>query len=150
MDIPEIAGLLAEARQDALKMTATSDLRPLRRKLSKLAALTTTTMPHSWTSLHDLAQEQARSLLWAERCEADLPEPVTDAFELRKAAGTQLMLEAKSVLNNEEQQALAKLMWTASNRLLAKQGKARPAAPGDPPGTPPPERNGKTQPRLEP
>ena len=38
LDVPEIAALLAEIGNDARQVTAVSDLRPLRRKLTKLTA----------------------------------------------------------------------------------------------------------------
>lgn len=140
---PEIAKGMAEVLDLARAITTHSDLRPLRRRVMRLAILIAAKTPQEITF-----EAMGKSLLYTEKVEATLPKGEPDSMLLRREAGTKLMTELKSVLNAEEQAALAKIMTAGAARLLARV-RARPAAPGDPPGTPP-ERNGKTQPRLEP
>lgn len=150
LDVPEIAALLAEIRDEARKMTAVSALRPLRRKVSKLAALASASTPHNWATLHAMAQEQARALLWAEHCEAKLPDVEADAQQTRKDAASQLMKELKSVLTPEEQAILARVVKAGADRLIARHN-GQPRAPTDLPGAPPSaQHNGKVQTRSGP
>ncbi len=120
LEVPEIAALLVEIGDEARRMTPTSDLRPLRRKFQKLAALTTASAPHNWASLHALAQEQGRALVWAEHCEAKLPKPEVDQAQLRKDAALQMMHELRSVLPPEEQALLARVVKHGADLLMAR------------------------------
>lgn len=148
LDVPEIAALLAEIGNDARQVTAISDLRPLRRKLTKLTALASASAPHNWSSLHTMAQEQSRALLWAETCEAKLPKAQETIRQLRASAAGQLMHELKSALSEEDQQALAVLVKRGADVLMARGRQA--SVPNDLPGESSYAHNGKQRPQVKP
>lgn len=147
LEIPEIAALLGEIREDALKITATSELRTLRRRWSKLAALTTTSMPHSWTSLHALAQEQSRALVWTEQCESKMPRPNIDDQKLRIAGACQFVQEIKSALSPEDNAVFATPCKRGADVWMARQGtNGASGLANSLPGSALPTRNGKELP----
>jgi hypothetical protein len=122
MDEPEIAALMAKVTEATHKMSTSSELRTLRRNWAKVASLLATSMPHTKASLYALAQEQARSLLWAEHCEMKLPKGETGDAELRREVATKLVREVKAALSPEDNEIMATLMKRVADFHLARQG----------------------------
>jgi hypothetical protein len=120
---PEIKTAMDDLRSEARIMSAHSDLTVLQRKLSRLAVLVVTKVPHhSWSSLQFTLESLSRAMLRARQVEASIPRGEVDPVQLRKEAAGQLMKELQSVMTPDEQQALAKLVKAGADRLMAKGG----------------------------
>lgn len=126
---PEVLALVEEIRREAKLITQHSDLSALQRKLVKTSILIATKMPvYTWESLNSIMDSLSRALLWTRKVEADLPQSKADPVLLRQEAGRQLMHELREVLDPAEQQALATLVMTGANRIMAKKGLASPSS----------------------
>lgn len=117
----EIVQALEEIKQEARMMTGHSDLQGLQRKLARLAVIASTKVPvRTWDGLGAVVEGLSRTILYMRRVEAEVPSSAADPVLLRKEAAAQMMREMKSVLTPQEQQALAGLVKTAADRLMAK------------------------------
>ncbi len=115
----EIAQALAEIRAEARMITAHSDLRELQRRLMRLSIMIAAKVPiRNWDGLQATIEGLARSLLQAQRIEAEIPSSGADPVLLRKEAAAQMMKELKSVLTPDEQRLLADLVKRGADRLM--------------------------------
>jgi len=141
MQDQDIALGFTEVMEEAKKMTAHSAIRPLRRKVLRLALVIAMKSPaYTYQTAGVTLETMASALLAVERVEGDLPQGGADPMTLRREAGTQLMNELKSVLNHEDQQTLARLITVGAAKLMeqrrAKDKPGEQAAPGQAPENP--------------
>jgi len=123
MKDPEIAALVEEVRREARMITQHSDLTAIQRKLAKVSILVSTKMPvYTWETLHTIIEGLSRSVLWARKVEADIPQSGADPVLLRQEAGRQLFRELKEALSKEDQEALAVLVKRGADEIMRNKG----------------------------
>ena len=124
----EIAALVDEVHREARQITQHSDLTALQRKLAKVSILVSTKMPvYTWESLQTILDGLSRTVLWARKVEADIPQSGADPVLLRQEAGRQLFRELRDVLSKEDQEALAVIVKRGADAIMARKA-TTPAA----------------------